>query len=57
VERSEVVLGPLFTLGAVLIAVGLVRRSLPLTAAGVAAVVADQRLPVAQRLKDALQAE
>jgi hypothetical protein len=57
VERSDVVLGPLFTAGVVLIGAGLLRRSPRLTAAGVVAVVADQRLPVAQRLKDALRAE
>ena len=53
-ERSDVVLGPLFTAGAVLVVAGMLRRSLPLTAVGIAAVVADQRLPLGQRLKDAL---
>jgi hypothetical protein len=54
VERSDVVLGPLFTVGVVLVAAGLLRRSLRLTATGVAFAVADQRLPLAQRLKDVL---
>jgi hypothetical protein len=57
VERSDVVLGPLFTLGAVLVAVGLRRRSPSLAAVGALAIVADQRLPLAQRLKDALLPE
>jgi hypothetical protein len=55
--RNEIVLGPLFTLGAVLLGLGLVRRSLPLAGAGIAAIVADQRLPAAQRLKNALTPE
>jgi hypothetical protein len=52
--RNDVVLGPFFTLGAVLLGLGLVKRSLPLAGVGVAAMVADQRLPIAQRLKNAL---
>jgi hypothetical protein len=56
VERStKLVLGPLFTIGAVLVGIGTLKRSLPLVAAGVVAIVADQRLPAAQRLKDRLQ--
>jgi len=55
--RKDIVLGPLFTLGAVLVGLGLLRRSLPLTGAGIAAIVADQRLPAAQRLKNALTPE
>ena len=55
--RNDIVLGPLFTLGAVLVGLGLLRRSLPLTGAGIAAIVADQRLPAAQRLKNALTPE
>jgi len=54
VERSDTVLGPLFTLGAVLVGVGVLRRSLPLLGAGISAIVADQRLPAARRLKDGL---
>ena len=55
-ERStKLVLGPLFTIGAVLVGIGTLKRSLPLVAAGVVAIVADQRLPAAQRLKDRLQ--
>jgi hypothetical protein len=56
VERTKkVVLGPLFTVGAVLAGVGAIKRSLPLVAAGAVAILADQRLPVAQRLKERLQ--
>jgi hypothetical protein len=56
VERSaKVVLGPLFTLGAVLVGVGALKRSLPLIGTGAAAILADQKLPAAQRLKDRLQ--
>jgi len=55
VERSDITLGPLFTLGAVLVGIGVVRRSLPLIGVGAAAIVADQRLPAAQRLNDRLR--
>jgi len=55
--RKDIVLGPLFTLGAVLVGLGLLRRSLPLTGAGSAAIVADPRLPASQRLKNALTPE
>jgi len=48
--RRDIVLGPLFTVGAVMLGLGLVRRSLPLAGAGIAAMVADQRLPAVQRL-------
>jgi hypothetical protein len=48
--RRDIVLGPLFTLGAVMAGLGLVRRSLPLAGAGMAAMIADQRLPAVQRL-------
>ena len=55
-QRSkDVTLGPLFTLGAVLVGFGAIRRSLPLVAAGAAAIVADQRLPASQRLKDRIR--
>jgi hypothetical protein len=56
VERSaDVTLGPLFTLGAVLVGIGAIKRSLPLAVAGAAAIVADQRLPASQRLKDLIR--
>ena len=55
VERSDVVLGPLFTVGAVLVGLGVLRRSLPLVGAGIAGIVADQRLPAARRLKDRIR--
>jgi len=56
VERStKLVLGPLFTVGAVLGRIGVIRRSWKLAAAGAAAILADQRLPAAQRLKAHLQ--
>jgi hypothetical protein len=57
VEPSDVVLGPLFTIGVVLVGAAAVRRSWPLAVLGAAAIAADQRLPVAQRLKDALRAK
>jgi hypothetical protein len=53
--RSDTVLGPLFAVGAVLLR--LVRRSLTLAGGGIAAAAADQRLPAAQRLKNALSPE
>jgi hypothetical protein len=55
VRRSDVVLGPLAIAGGVLLGLGFLRRSWKLAAAGVAAIVADERLPAAQRLKDRLQ--
>jgi hypothetical protein len=56
VDRStDVTLGPLFTLGAVLVGIGALKRSLPLVIAGAAAIVADQRLPASQRLKDRIR--
>jgi hypothetical protein len=56
VERStDVILGPLFTFGAVLVGIGAIKRSLPLVVAGAAAIVADQRLPASQRLKDRIR--
>jgi hypothetical protein len=48
-------LGPLFTLGAVLVGIGAVKRSLPLVVAGAAVIVADQRLPASRRLKDRIR--
>jgi hypothetical protein len=47
-------LGPLFTLGAVLVGVAARRRSWLLAGLGAAAMVADQRLPLARRLNRAL---
>jgi hypothetical protein len=56
VERTaDVTLGPLFTLGVVLVGIGAVKRSLPLVVAGAGAIVADQRLPASQRLKDRIR--
>jgi hypothetical protein len=55
VDRSaDVMLGPLFTLGAVIVAIGAVKRS-PLVVAGAAAIVADKRLPASRRLKDRIR--
>jgi hypothetical protein len=48
--KRDVFLGPLFALGAVLVVVGVRRRSRFLGSAGVAAIAADQKLPAAQRL-------
>jgi len=53
VER-DLILGPLFTLGGVLVAVAARRRLWLLAGVGVAAMVADQRLPAARRLNRAL---
>jgi hypothetical protein len=56
VERSaDVTLGPLFTLGAVLVGIGALKRSLALVATGAVAIVADQRLPASQRLEDRIR--
>ena len=54
-RSTEVVLGPLATVGGALLALALVRRSWKFAAAGAAAVFADQRLPVGRRLKDAIR--
>ena len=55
-ERSgDVTLGPLFTLGAVLLGIGALKRSSALVVVGVVAIVADQRLPASQRLKDRIR--
>jgi hypothetical protein len=54
VNRPDVVLGPLATIGGALLGFGLLRRSWKLIATGAAAIVADQRLPASQRLKDRL---
>jgi hypothetical protein len=55
VRTPDVVLGPLATAGGVLLGLALFRRSWKLAATGVAAVVADQQLPAARRLKDELR--
>jgi hypothetical protein len=55
VNRPDVVLGPLATIGGAMIGLGLLRRSWKLAATGAAAIAADQRLPASQRLKDRLR--
>jgi hypothetical protein len=55
VERSDFVLGPFFTVGALLVGIGVIRRSRFLVGAGIAGIVADQRLPAARRLKERLR--
>jgi hypothetical protein len=52
---SDITLGPLATLGGTLLAFALLRRSWKLAAAGVAAIVADQRVPASRRFKDAVR--
>jgi hypothetical protein len=54
-KGSDVVLGPLATVGAALFGLGVLRRSWKLAAAGAVAIVADQRLPAARRLKHELR--
>jgi len=55
-DRSpDVTLGPLATVGGVMLALALLRRSWKLAAAGVAAVVAAQRLLASRRFKEALR--
>jgi hypothetical protein len=49
VERRDIILGPLFALGAVVVGLAARRRSWLLAGVGVAAMVADQRLPLARR--------
>jgi hypothetical protein len=53
--KRDITLGPFFTLGAVLVGVAARRRSALLAAVGVASIVADQRLPLARRLKERLR--
>jgi len=55
VRRAELVVGPLATAGGALLVLRLLRRSWKLAVKGVAAIVADQRLPAAGRLKDQLR--
>jgi hypothetical protein len=52
-ERSGAVLEPLFTVDAALSRAGIPRRSWPPAAATIAATVADERVRVTERLKDA----
>jgi len=54
-RSTEVVLGPLATVGGALLGLAVLRRSWKLAAAGAAAVFADQRLPAGRRLKEALR--
>jgi len=53
-ERKDVVLGPLFTLGAAAVAVGLAGRAWKLAAVGAVAMWADERTGLGRRLKKAL---
>ena len=53
-ERNDVVLGPLFTLGAVAVAFGVARRAWTLAAVGAVAVWADEQAAFGRRLKKAL---
>ena len=53
--ERDISLGPFFTLGALLLGVAARRRSWFLAGAGVAAIVADQRLPFARRLKESVR--
>ena len=53
--ERDITLGPFFTLGVVLVGVAARRRSWLLAGVGVAAIVADQRLPFARRLKERLR--
>ena len=55
-EEREVSLGPLFTLGAVLMLVGLLRRRPLALLAGVAAIWLDQRSELSRRLKAQIKA-
>jgi hypothetical protein len=50
-ERTDVELGPLFTLGAVLLALGLIRRRKVAIAAGIGAIWTDQRTELGRKLK------
>jgi hypothetical protein len=57
VEEQKIVLGPMFTVGVVLVGAAIFRRSWPLAVLGAAAIAADQKLPLARRLADALSSE
>jgi hypothetical protein len=50
-RRTDVELGPLFTAGAVLLALGLIRRRKTAIAAGLATIWADQRTQLGRDLK------
>jgi len=54
-NRPDVLVGPLATVGGALLGLGLLRRSWKLAATGAAAIAADQRLPASRRLKDRLR--
>ena len=54
-NRPDIVVGPLATVGGALLGLGLLRRSWKLAATGAAAIAADQRLPASRRLKDRLR--
>jgi hypothetical protein len=54
-NRPDLVLGPLATIGGTLLGLGLLRRSWKLAATGAAAIAADRRLPASRRLKDRLR--
>jgi hypothetical protein len=54
-RSTEVVLGPLATIGGALLTLAFVRRSWKLAVAGGAAIAADQRLPAGKRLKEAFR--
>ena len=53
--ERDLTLGPFFTLGVVLVGVAARRRSWFLAGVGVAAIVADQRLPFARSLKESIR--
>jgi hypothetical protein len=55
-EQTEVVLGPLFTAGALLVVAGLVRRRKLAIAAGLGAIWADQRTQFGRDLRARLKA-
>jgi hypothetical protein len=55
-EGTEVELGPLFTVGAVLLGLGLIRRRKVAIAAGLAAIWADQRTGLGRDLKELFKA-
>ena len=54
-EQNEVVLGPLFTAGALLVAAGIIRRRKLALAAGLAAIWADRRTQFGRNLTDRLK--
>jgi hypothetical protein len=56
VEEFDVSLGPLFTLGAVLVLVGVLRRRPTAVVAGLGAIWLDQRSEFGQRLKERVRA-